>query len=193
MDDLIDKARRSPNNVAAPTISVRPVTKAALVREVPLEIRVTGPVTRMNLPIILPSHGYGPSLYLPCKGASDVSAHLTVRGADWHADHFHSEQHADCSLTLPGAKRGLGGIAGYGAKEVDDEGPDRQATTRRMSWAQLRSALYHGDPAWANACEALRSEASSLGRVDTGGALHGHEIPALGHVPRRDLGGNTGD
>ena len=79
------------------------------------------------------------------------------------------------------------------AKEVDYQGPGRQATTRRMSWAHLRSARYHGDPAWANACEALRSEASSWGRVDTGGALHGHEIPALGHVPRRDLGDNTGD
>jgi len=69
-------------------------------------------------------------------------------------------------LTVTGAKHGLGGIAGYDAKETDDEDPDRLATTQRMTWAYLRSALYQGDPAWANACKTLQAESSGLGRVD---------------------------
>ncbi len=42
----------------------------------------------------------------------------------------------------------LGGIAGYDAKETDDEDPDRLEVTRRMTWAYLRSALHPGDTAW---------------------------------------------
>lgn len=99
-------------------------------------------------------------------GDSDVSPHLTVRGADWHADAFHHGPGADCLLTLFGAKHGLGGVSGYDAKETDDEDPDRLAATQRMTAAYLRSALYEGDPAWAGACEALEDQASSIGRID---------------------------
>lgn len=98
-------------------------------------------------------------------GENDLSPHLTVRGPDWHADAYHHAPGADCLLTVAGARHGLGGIAGYDAKEADDENPDRLATTQRMTWAYLRSALYAGDPAWANACSALSAHASSLGAV----------------------------
>lgn len=320
MNNLIDKARRIPIADAAPTISVSPVTLVAPGRSRPLEMRITAPMTGRNLPIILLSHGHGPSLYLPSKdgygplvnfyaehgfvviqpthasskvagfasdapggplfwrarveemklvldrldeieamvpaiagrldhgriaavghsmgaqtvgmllgarltdsrdetardvnmidprirvgvllagpgnggddlspfarenysalnpdysrmetqtlvvfGDADVNPHLTVRGADWHADPYHVSPGADCLLTLLGAKHGLGGIAGYDAKETDDENPDRLAVTQRMTWAYLRSALYDNDPAWAKACAALEGHASSLGRVD---------------------------
>ena len=99
-------------------------------------------------------------------GDSDVSPHLTVRGPDWHADPYRLSPGADCLLTLIGGKHGLGGIAGYDAKEADDEDPDRLAVTQRMTAAYLRSALYEGDVAWAEACKALEHTASSLGRVD---------------------------
>ena len=99
-------------------------------------------------------------------GDHDLSPHLTVRGADWHADPYHRSPGADGLLTLLGAGHGLGGIAGHDAKETDDEDPDRLEATRRMTWAYLRSALYEGDPAWAAACKALAGPASSLGRVD---------------------------
>lgn len=99
-------------------------------------------------------------------GDGDVNPRLTVRGAEWHADPYHLSPGADGLLTLFGAGHGLGGIAGYDAKETDDENPDRLAVTQRMTWAYLRSALYDNDPAWANACAALESHASSLGRVD---------------------------
>jgi predicted dienelactone hydrolase len=99
-------------------------------------------------------------------GDADVSPHLTVRGADWHADPYHDGPGADALLTLFGAKHGLGGIAGHDARETDDEDPDRLAVTQRMTWAYLRSALREGDPAWADACEALADHASALGRVE---------------------------
>lgn len=99
-------------------------------------------------------------------GDSDVNPHLTPRGADWHTDPFHHSPGADHLLTLFGGRHGLGGIAGYDAKETDDEDPDRLAVTLRMSWAYLRSALYAGDPAWALACAALETHAGAIGRVD---------------------------
>lgn len=321
MNNLINKARRIPVNDAVQTISVSPVTLAAPLRGMPLEMRITAPAKGTNLPIILLSHGHGPSLYLPSRdgygplvnfyaehgfvviqpthansklagladdapgapmfwrsrakdmqhivarlgdieamvpaiagrldrnriaavghslggqtvgmllgagltdpqdkdatnvsmlepgikvgvllaapgnggkdlsqnaaqhysalnpdyacmttralvvaGDSDISPHLTVRGADWHADPYHCSPGADCLLTLSGARHGLGGIAGYDAKETDDEEPDRLAVTQRMTWAYLWSALYEGDPAWADACKALRADAKSLGRVES--------------------------
>lgn len=103
---------------------------------------------------------------LVVAGDSDVSSHLTVRGADWHADAYHHSPGADGLLTIFGAKHGFGGIAGCDAKETDDEDPDRLSVTQRMTWAYLRSTLYPDDPAWPEACRALEENASSQGRVE---------------------------
>ena len=94
-------------------------------------------------------------------GDNDVSPHLTVRGADWHADAYHHSPGSKCLLTLFGAKHGLGGVAGYDAKETDDEGPDRLAVVQRLTWAYLRSALCADDSAWSKACKALEDHAGS--------------------------------
>jgi hypothetical protein len=94
---------------------------------------------------------------------------LTVRGADWHADPYHLSPGAEALLTVAGGKHGLGGIAGYDAKETDDEDPDRLELTRRMVWAYLRSALMEGDSAWTDACAALAGPAGILGRLDRKG------------------------
>ena len=110
------------------------------------------------------SHMTTPALIV--AGDSDSSAHLTVRGADWHADAYHRSPGAKCLLTLFGARHGLGGIAGYDAAETKDEDPDRLAVVQRLTWAYLRSALYADDPAWLDACEALKAHASSQGRVE---------------------------
>ena len=320
MNNLTNAARHIPVGDAKPTVSVTPVTLAAPDRGLDLELRVTAPATGGNLPIILLSHGHGPSLYLPSKdgygpvvnfwaahgfaviqpthlnskvaglpahapggplfwrsrvedmrrildrldeveasipaidgrldrgkvaavghslggqtvgmllgarltdphdadatdlnmieprvragvllappgngggdlsefaaknysalnpdfshmatqalvvaGDADVSPHLTVRGADWHADAYHHSPGRKCLLTLFGGKHGLGGVAGYDARETDDEDPDRLAVVQRMTWAYLRSALHEGDPAWSDACEALKDHASSQGRVE---------------------------
>lgn len=117
-------------------------------------------------PAFTPNFSHLTTRSLVVYGDSDVSPHLTVRGADWHADPFHRSPGADYLLTLFGAKHGLGGIAGYDAKETDDEDPDRLEAVRRLTWAYLRSVLYHGDAAWTNACEAMAGPASAIGRVD---------------------------
>lgn len=109
------------------------------------------------------SHLTTPALVV--YGDEDVSPHLSIRGADWHADPFHLSPGADHLLAITGGKHGLGGIAGYDAKETDDEDPDRLEATRRMVWAYLRSALFEGDRSWANACAALNGPASTLGHV----------------------------
>lgn len=320
MNNLINEARHIPINNAVPTVSVSPVTLAAPERGLPLQMRITAPLSGSNLPIILLSHGHGPSLYLPSKdgygplvnfyaehgfvviqpthanskvaglgpdapggplfwrsrvqdmklildqldeieasvpliagrldrsriaavghslggqtvglllgalltdtndetatnvsmiepritagvllaapgnggdslskfaadhytsmnpdyshmttrtlvvvGDSDGSPHLTVRGAEWHTDPYYHGPGSDGLLTLFGAKHGLGGIAGYDAKETDDENPDRLAVVQRMTWAYLHSALYAEDFAWSNACKALEMYASSQGRVE---------------------------
>lgn len=121
---------------------------------------------RANYTSLNPDYSHLTTPTLVVVGDSDMSPHLTVRGADWHADPYHHGPGSNALLTLFGGKHGLGGIAGYDAKETDDEDPDRLATVQRMSWAYLRSALYAGDPAWPQACKAL-AEQASLGRVDS--------------------------
>ncbi len=320
MNNLINEARHIPINEAIPTVSVSPVTLSAPDRGLPLELRLTAPATGRGLPIILLSHGHGPSHYIPSKdgyspivnfyaehgfvviqpthvnskvagldpdapggplfwrsrvedmklildrldeieasipaiagrldrskiaavghslggqtigmllgarlsdpkdesatdvnmieprikvgvllsapgnggddlsefaaenysalnpdfsymttqtlvvvGDSDESPHLTIRDADWHADAYHHGSGSNCLLILSGAKHGLGGVAGYDAKETDDEDPDRLAVVQHLTWAYLRSALYADDLAWSEACKALAEYASSQGRVE---------------------------
>jgi predicted dienelactone hydrolase len=67
MNNLIDKARHLPVGDAVQTISISPVTLPAPERGMPLEMRITLPVNGSDLPIMLLSHGDGPSLYLPSK------------------------------------------------------------------------------------------------------------------------------
>ena len=88
-------------------------------------------------------------------GDEDVNPHLTIRGSDWHADPYALAPGPKDLLTLKGAKHGLGGISGWDAGETLDESPERLALVQRMTWAYLRSQLYEGDGAWAEACKAL--------------------------------------
>lgn len=67
MNNLIDTARHIPVDDPTPTLSVNPVTLAAPERGLDLELRVTAPLTGRDLPIVLLSHGHGPSLYIPSK------------------------------------------------------------------------------------------------------------------------------
>ncbi len=67
MNNLITDARHIPVNEAVQTISINPVTLPAPGRGVPLEMRITLPLAGHDLPLILLSHGHGPSLYIPSK------------------------------------------------------------------------------------------------------------------------------
>lgn len=99
-------------------------------------------------------------------GDQDENPHLTVRGADWHADPYHQSPGSDVLLTHIGGKHGLGGIAGYDAKETDDEDPDRLAITQKLTLAYIRSALYDGDDSWNQACETLVTHASHIAYIE---------------------------
>jgi pimeloyl-ACP methyl ester carboxylesterase len=113
---------------------------------------------------------YGPNFSTMAKptlvvyGDEDVSPHLTVRAADWHADPYMLAPSPKDLLTLRGAKHGLGGISGWDAGETQDESPERLAIVQRMTWAYLKSQLYVGDTAWAEACRAL---GEGQGKVDS--------------------------
>lgn len=111
------------------------------------------------------SHMTTPALVV--AGDADINPHLNVRGAAWHADPYHLSPGPKCLLTLAGGGHGLGGIAGYDAKETTDEDPDRLGAVQRLSWAYLRSALDPADPAWSAACAALQGSAKSLGSVES--------------------------
>ncbi|KAI1411819.1 alpha/beta-hydrolase [Hypoxylon sp. FL1857] len=99
-------------------------------------------------------------------GDEDVSPHLTVRGADWHADSYHLAPGPTDLLWIKGGKHGLGGISGWDAAETKDESPERLGAVQRLTWAYLRSALYEGDTAWDQAREALKQH-KELGSVES--------------------------
>jgi len=67
MNNLIKDAARIPLHDAVQTLSINPVTLDAPDRGLPLEMRITAPATGTDLPVILLSHGHGPSLYIPSK------------------------------------------------------------------------------------------------------------------------------
>lgn len=109
------------------------------------------------------SHLTTPTLVV--VGDADDSPHLTVRGPDWHADAFHDSPGADALLTMIGGKHGLGGIAGYDAKETEDEDPERMEIVLRMTSAYLHSALYADDNAWGIARNALATHCARHAHV----------------------------
>ena len=90
-------------------------------------------------------------------GDEDDNPLSTVRGASWHADPYTLAPAPKALLTLKGAKHGLGGISGWDAGETADESPERLAVVQRMTWAYLRSQLYEGDGAWAEARKAFEA------------------------------------
>lgn len=67
MNNLITDSRHIPINDATQTISISPVALTVPDRGIPLQMRITAPATGRDLPVILLSHGHGPSLYIPSK------------------------------------------------------------------------------------------------------------------------------
>lgn len=72
MNRLIDLARQIPSFDAMSIVAYTPVALPMDGRS-PLELRITAPVRGQSLPIVLLSHGFGPSNYIPSK---DGYAHL---------------------------------------------------------------------------------------------------------------------
>ncbi|MGC9499960.1 alpha/beta hydrolase family protein [Streptomyces sp. WG7] len=104
---------------------------------------------------------------LVVAGDKDDSAHLTVRGAEWHADPYVLAPGPKSLLTLFDAEHGLGGVAGYDVAETTDENPERVAAVQRLTCAYLRSELYPGDPSWQAARDELTAGPNPFGRVES--------------------------
>ncbi|WP_405547185.1 alpha/beta hydrolase family protein [Streptomyces phaeochromogenes] len=104
---------------------------------------------------------------LVVAGDKDTSAHLTVAGADWHADPYVLSPGPKSLLTLFDAEHGLGGVSGYDVAETTDENIERVSAVQRLTWAYLRTELYPGDPAWQEASDALTADTAPLGRVES--------------------------
>ncbi|MCT2594102.1 alpha/beta fold hydrolase [Streptomyces sp. N2-109] len=104
---------------------------------------------------------------LVVAGDKDASAHLTVRGPEWHTDPYHLSPGPKSLLTLFGAEHGLGGISGYDVAETTDESPERVSAVQRLTWAYLRTALYAGDSAWGSARAALTADPDALGTIES--------------------------
>jgi predicted dienelactone hydrolase len=122
---------------------------------------------REKWPTFNPDYSSMTTRNLVVCGDEDLSPHFTTRNADWHTDSYHISPASDFLLTLIGGKHGLGGIAGYDAKEADDEDPDRLAITQKMTSAYLKSALYEDDNTWNDACEALAAFASQHAHIES--------------------------
>lgn len=104
---------------------------------------------------------------LVVAGDKDDSGHLTVMGADWHADPYVLAPAPKSLLTVYGAEHGLGGVSGYDVAETTDENPERVAVIQRLTAAYLRTALDPADTAWQEATDALAAGAAPLGRVES--------------------------
>ncbi|KAK8057606.1 hypothetical protein PG996_011543 [Apiospora saccharicola] len=107
---------------------------------------------------------YGPNFAqltaptLVVAGDEDTSVHLApTRGPEFHMDAYHLAPGPNDLLTVRGGRHCLGGVDGWDAVGApEDASPQRLGVVQRMTWAYLRSQLYEGDTAWADACEALR-------------------------------------
>ncbi|MGV9853839.1 alpha/beta hydrolase family protein [Streptomyces sp. NPDC003442] len=104
---------------------------------------------------------------LVVAGDKDASAHLTVRGPEWHTDPYLLSPGPKSLLTLFDAEHGLGGVSGYDVAETTDESPERVSAVQRLTTAYLRTQLNPGDSAWQTACDALAADPSPIGRVES--------------------------
>lgn len=85
---------------------------------------------------------------------------------DWRSDAYSLSVGPKARLTMLGAEHSLGGVSTYDAAETTDENPERVAGLRALSWAYLRTALYPGDTAWADAAAALNGMAEPMGTIE---------------------------
>ncbi len=100
-------------------------------------------------------------------GDDDVNPFITVRGPEWYRAAFEDAPGATHLITLSGGRHGLGGVAGYAAKETSDEDPDRLAVVQRATAAFLLSQLYRDDPNWQCIVDGLQSKDNGLAKIET--------------------------
>jgi predicted dienelactone hydrolase len=80
MNNLINLAKHIPTPEATLTVAYTPIRLPMVGREA-LELRLTAPALGGNLPIVLLSHGFGPSNYIPSKdGYAPLAQFWAERG-----------------------------------------------------------------------------------------------------------------
>jgi pimeloyl-ACP methyl ester carboxylesterase len=119
-----------------------------------------------SLPFMHPDFSGMTTPTLVIAGDADKGG-LTTRGPDWWRDAYDLSPSPKALFTAFGGEHALGGIPGYEARETTDERPERVAVIQRLSTAFLRSALYPGDPAWADAVATLAAHAAPEGSIET--------------------------
>jgi predicted dienelactone hydrolase len=111
MNGLIDEARALPMRPPVQTISIHLVTLQAPFRPQPLHLRITAPIDGNGLPIVLFTHGNGPSLFLPSKdGYGPLVSVLAGHGFTVIQPTYANTKEGGLSHDRPGA-RSSGGRA----------------------------------------------------------------------------------
>lgn len=103
---------------------------------------------------------------LVVTGENDAHPFFSSRQT-WRSDAYTQSPTPKTNLMLLEAGHMLGGISGFDAAETTDENPERVAVLRAMIWAYLRSELYPGDTAWAQANATIDAWSIPVGSVTT--------------------------
>lgn len=103
---------------------------------------------------------------LVVAGDKDLNLNFSDR-LSYRSDAYTHSPSPKSLLTLFNADHILGGISGYDASETTDENPDRVAVLRALVWAYLRSELYPGETAWADAITALHGRSNPIGTIES--------------------------
>lgn len=122
---------------------------------------------RENFSELNPDYSHLTTPALVVVGDEDVNPFMTVRGAEWYRAAFEDGPGAKHLLSLVGGQHGLGGVAGYDAKETSDEDPDRLAVVQRAISAFLMSQLYENNPGWQQVLDRLQSDGQGLATIET--------------------------
>ncbi|NDW07999.1 alpha/beta hydrolase family protein [Jiella pacifica] len=103
MNRLIDHARHLPTPDAALTVAYTPI-RLPMPGRTPLELRLTAPASGTDLPVVLLSHGFGPSKYIPSKdGYAPLAQFWAERGLAVIQPTHASSRVAGLGPDLPGA------------------------------------------------------------------------------------------
>lgn len=165
---LLGARLTDPKSAADTDVSViEPRIKTGVMLAPPGRGAALSDFARENFSELNPDYSHLTTPSLVVVGDHDVNPFMTVRGAEWYRAAYEDGPGATHLLSLAGGQHGLGGIAGYDAKETGDEDPDRLAVVQRATSAFLFSQLYSDDPSWSQVQEALQSQAATLATVET--------------------------
>jgi predicted dienelactone hydrolase len=113
MNNLINFAKRIPTPEAALTVAYTPIRLPMPGRQ-PLDLRLTAPATGNDLPIVILSHGFGPSNYIPSKdGYAPLAQFWAERG-------FVVMQPTHASSRIGGLPKGSPGAPFFWRERVEE-------------------------------------------------------------------------